>query len=87
VLLAAEGNGVAVNVMEVPLTNVEEHVPGHDMPAGLDVTVPLPTTETVSDEVPPELLPELLLPPPLPPQLAMRRTAPIAAPICNRFLT
>lgn len=70
VLLAVEGEAVAVNVTDVPLANAKVHVPGQDMPAGLEVTVPLPITDTVNDEPPPDdpppLLPALL--PPLPPQ-------------------
>lgn len=34
--------GVAVSVKTVPLTNDPEHVPGQEMAAGLDVTLPLP---------------------------------------------
>jgi hypothetical protein len=38
--------GVAVSVIEVPALNEAEQVPGHEMPAGDEVTLPLPLTET-----------------------------------------
>jgi hypothetical protein len=75
-LLAVEGDAVAVNVTGVPLANAKVQVPGQDMPAGLEVTVPLPVTDTVNDAPPPDdpppLLPVLLLPP-LPPQPAREK--------------
>jgi hypothetical protein len=40
--------GEAVRATPVPYENVDEQVPGQDMPAGELVTVPLPLTPTVS---------------------------------------
>jgi hypothetical protein len=41
-------SGVAVSATDVPLVKLAEQVPGQEMPAGVDVTVPLPVTETDS---------------------------------------
>jgi hypothetical protein len=43
--------GVAVSVTLVPLVNPAAHVEGHEIPAGVEDTVPLPSTVTVSASV------------------------------------
>ena len=40
------GSGSAVSVTPAPGANVAEHVPGHAMPAGLEVTAPTPSPFT-----------------------------------------
>jgi hypothetical protein len=43
--------GVAVNVTLVPAVNVREQVVPHEMPVGLDVTVPVPVPDRVTVRV------------------------------------
>src|SRR5207249_12207134 len=53
--------GVAVRVTTVPLSKAAEQVPSQSIPAGLEVTVPLPEPRRVTERVncvPPEVTPK-----------------------------